>query len=246
MGLRSGLQGHDPNELIRRAQAGDDRAREEILERFIPFAVGVASRQVGRYLSRGQDEEVSVALIALNEAIDAYRTDRGRAFAGFVGQVVRRRLVDQHRRMTRREVVASDLEEEDEDGHPQLVAFDQEAVLHHVREEETTDRREEIFLYQRELIKFGLDLGELVRLSPRHADARRTALAVARLVAADPSLRNYLVGRRELPLKDLAQRVSISRKTLERHRRYIIALAVALCGDFPFLKDYLGKGSVAR
>jgi RNA polymerase sigma factor len=245
VGFRLGLGKTDPGDLIRRAQAGDRSAREEILERFAPFAVRVASRHVGRYLDRGRDDEASVALLALNEAVDAFRAERGRAFAGFVEQVIRRRLVDHHRRSARLELPVSELEEQDEEGHTYLAAFDRQALVQHDLEREADARREEIRRYNEVLSRFGLSLAELVRLSPRHEDARRNAMTVARLVAEDDALRRHLWSRKELPLKDLTDRVAVSRKTLERQRKYIIALALVWCGDFPHLREYVRKGGGA-
>ncbi len=33
--------------------------------------------------------------------------------------------------------------------------------------------------------------------------------------------------------------VSVSRKTIERNRKYIIAIALILSGDYVYMKDYL-------
>jgi len=58
-------------------------------------------------------------------------------------------------------------------------------------------------------------------------------------VAEDPALAGHLLNRRELPLKQLERRVDVSRKTLERQRKYIIAVALLLLEDFIYLRGYI-------
>jgi RNA polymerase sigma factor len=241
VGFLFGLPGEAPRELIRRAQAGEESARDDLIARYEPLILRMASRAVGRYIRKGQDEEASIALLAFNEAITSFDPDRGRGFVRFAEQVIRRRLVDHYRRQRRPEVVLSELEEEDEEGRPYIPVLAQAAMERERQEEEARSRRDEIEVFASRLEQYGLSLDELVRVCPRHEDSRRSAMAVGRLVAADEELRDHLVTRHELPMKSLEERVNVSRKTLERQRKYIIAVALMASGDFPHLHDYLRK-----
>ncbi|GAY78475.1 RNA polymerase sigma-54 factor RpoN [Sporolactobacillus inulinus] len=49
----------------------------------------------------------------------------------------------------------------------------------------------------------------------------------------------YLKKKKQLPIKDLLQFVSCSRKTIERNRKYIIALALIYIGGFSALRSYI-------
>lgn len=241
MGFLFGLPGEAPRELIRRAQAGEDSARDDLIARYEPLILRMASRAVGRYIRKGQDEEASIALLAFNEAITSFDPDRGRGFVRFAEQVIRRRLVDHYRRQRRPEVVLSELEEEDEEGRPYVPVLAQAAIERDRQEAEAQARREEIQQFEGRLRQYGLSLEELARICPRHEDSRRSAMVVGRMVAEDDELREHLVSRHELPMKALEERVSVSRKTLERQRKYIIAVALMATGDFPHLHDYLRK-----
>jgi RNA polymerase sigma factor len=233
------LSTEDTRKLIEAAQAGSDEARNRLVAALEPLVVRMATRVLGRHLQRGRDEEISVALMALNEAITSFDPSRGRNFVGFAEQVIRRRLVDHYRRQPRTEVVLSTLEREDEDGHTFVPALAKEALERSRADVEADARREEIAVYRLRLKEFGLTLDELARNSPRHEDSRRGAMAVALLLARDPLLRDYLLTRRVLPLKALTDRVAVSRKTLERQRKYIIAVALVVCGEFPHLREYI-------
>lgn len=229
-----------PEELIARAQAGDELARERLLRDWTPLVLRVGAQSAGRYVEVGRDEEVSVGLLALNEAIDRFQLDRGAPFAPFAELVIKRRLVDFYRRRKgAQEIPLSQLTSEDEEGNPLRSADEAAAVALFERERETENRREEIGRYSQRLAEFGVAFADLVDASPKHADARERALEVAHTLAADPALAAHFRTKRELPLKLLEDRVGVSRKTLERQRKWIVAVTLLLLEDFEHLRGYV-------
>jgi RNA polymerase sigma factor len=48
-----------------------------------------------------------------------------------------------------------------------------------------------------------------------------------------------LLNKKQLPIKELLERVEVSRKTLERNRKFLIAIALIYQGPYPYLRDYL-------
>lgn len=230
-----------PERLLGEARDGSGPAREELIRRFTPFVLKTAAEVTGRYLRLGQDDEASVGLIAFNEAINSFDPSRGVGFLTFAETVIRRRLIDHFRKQTgaRRETPLSAFEVEDEEGNTTSFLEAQEALAAHQADLDALERREEVLRYTRLLDDYGISLDDLVALSPKHRDARERAIAIARTIAADPELREHLRHRRELPLKALADSVALSRKTLERQRKYIIAVAIILMEDLGHLKEYL-------
>lgn len=228
-----------PDELLQSARLGDPDAREELLLQYNPFILRVTARATGRYIRPGSDDEYSVALAAFNEAIDGYSSDRG-GFVNFAETVIRRRLIDHFRRESRRpETPISDFEDTDDEGNVSNPVMLREAMLAFSVESESQARREEITRFGCDLKQYGLTLAELTRVSPKHEDARRSAIAVARMLVTDPGLRAHLVAKRELPLRALAEVAPVSRKTIERQRKYIIAVALILLGDYSHMQGYL-------
>ncbi len=227
---------------VARAQA-DKAAREVLIERFSPFILRVTTRTVGRYVRLGEDDEVSIALMAFSEAIDRFDPERGGNFLAFAETVIKRRLIDHFRREgQRREIPMSSLQSEDGENEAQMPLEAEAAISAHQERTAQEERREEIERLQEALGAFGIRLADLARLAPRHRDARAAALGVAMLVAERREFLGYLRERGSLPMRQLEEEVTLSRKTLERHRKFIVAVAVVLSGDYPYLKTYFRSG----
>ena len=231
------------DQLILQAKAGDEAARNELIRAYTPFVLKVASRVCGRYLHAGQDEEISIGLLAFNEAIDRFDASRGTHFIAFAETVIKRRLIDHFRKQSAARVAVpfSDLETEDEEGHPLNQADVQAALDRHALAVEAWERRQEILRLEQELAQFGIRFRDLVEHCPKHKDARERAIEVARRLATVPAYREALLKNRTLPLRELAADplVQASRKTLERQRKYIVAVALILMGDYAYLREYI-------
>lgn len=226
--------------LLEPARQGDKQAREDLLRQYTPLVLRVGSQVSGRYLQVGRDEEVSVGLLALNEAIDRFDPDRGASFISFAEIVIKRRLIDYYRRQKGQgEIPLSELETEDDEGNLLTTVEHNEAIDRYAREQEAENRKHEIIRYTKRLAEFGIKFSELVEICPKHEDARERAIEAARLVATNPLFTQHMLTKKELPLKQLEDQVGVSRKTLERQRKYIIAVALIMVEDFYHLKRYI-------
>lgn len=229
--------------MLARAEKGPtSQEREDLLREWIPLVLRTASQVTGRFVRVGRDEEVSIGLMALNEAVDRFDPSRGTRWISFAEMVIRRRIIDflrrqQHRRAV--EVPISDLEAEDDESGVFCPAEDRAAVRLWQASEAQDSLREECARYAARLQCYGISLSHLAARAPKHADARQRALQIASIVAADPLLLERLCKRRELHISGLRSRVPCCRKTLERHRQYIIA-ATVLMSEFPALARRIG------
>lgn len=229
--------------LVDEAQKGDSEAREFLIKKYTPFILKTASKSCGKYISLGQDDESSIGLLAFNEAIDSFKKDNGGSFLSFAQIVIKRRLIDFFRKEKREEkVIPLSFYKDTEDFEANTFEWTIEgksAVESFSKSEEAEARKQEIFHYNQILKDFGLSFAELVEVSPKHQDARINAIKVAKLIAEQPSLRSSVLEKKTLPLKEIASQVDISRKTIERNRKYIIAVFLILVNDLMFLKEYL-------
>jgi len=224
---------------IESVKQGDEEARNEILKQYQPFIAKSVSEVCKRYIDPGKDDEFSIGLSAFNEAIQAYSCDKGSSFLSFASLVIKRKVID-HIRNERKYPLAVSLDElnheEEQMENPSEVAAARER---HQMEKEAWYRREEIHEFKEQLKKYNLSLEDLVDASPKHKDARDSAVQTARIVYNHKELREQVLYKGRLPMKELVREVDVSKKTLERNRKFIIALVLIFDGDYIYLNDYL-------
>jgi RNA polymerase sigma factor len=213
----------------------DKQIRESVIAKYTPFILKTASDLTGRYINQGIDEEYSVSLIAFNEAIDSFDSTRGVSFFAFARVVIRRRLMDFRSRQNKKHCEISMQTLEDESPYTEYgISMDR-----YIQTTEQENRKLEIEDYSRALKEFDISFDSLAVAAPKKRDARSRAVEVARIIASSPQLLEYLMKNRQLPLLDILDKTSLSRKTLERHRKYIIAIVLVLSGDYHYLREYI-------
>ncbi|MBB6731075.1 RNA polymerase sigma-I factor [Cohnella sp. CBP 2801] len=231
-----------PEEVVAAIQQGDEALRNDWIRQYQPFIAKTASRFGKRYIDPSRDEEFSIALAAFDEAIGSYSPEGGSSFLGFAGQVIQRRLID-YARKERRHLTAvpySALQPQDDEAGSVLAKLEaKEALTVYSRERTAEERKEEIASLQAELAPFGVSFYDLSEQSPKHHDSREMLLGIGARLAQNAALFGMLVKKRQLPLKELSELEQVSRKTLERHRKYIIAVTLIAGGPYPILREYI-------
>jgi len=229
-------------ELIKKAQAGDKEVINDLLFTHTQFSIKTASFICKRQIDE-QDEEFSIALNGCHEAIHAYNPTENASFQTFAHLIIKRRLIDFIRKETirnKKELLFYNGENEAEDAH---FLLKKQAVTTYSEEQFTQSRREELLKYSELLSNFHLSFDELTKAAPKHKDTRKTAFQVAQIIADSEDLYELLIKNKKLPLKEIEALVEVSRKTLERQRKYIIAVVLLLNSDFIYIKDHV-KGEI--
>lgn len=226
---------YDIEQLWKRYREGEEQALEQMLASLMDFSLRVASRTCGVYIY-SDDEEASIAKIALWEAVQKYEPDKGGILL-YIGKVVRHRLIDYKRKQsTRRRFFSVEFS-------PGIM---ESALTQQV--EEIIDeiaRQQEIYRLSQDLQRFHISLSELPRISPRQEKTRKQALESAQHIARESELNDYFVSKKRLPINMLEKRFGMNRKLLDRYRKYIITAALILIGNYEYLKEYIltsGRG----
>ncbi len=222
------------------AQQGNDHLRNFIIHSYQPFIKKVVSKVCNRFIDQTMDE-YSIGLMAFNEAMDQYKIGQGSKFLTFADMVIRRRIIDYIRKVARQmKTIYFDQAELDEEGQLDESYIQQRAAIHHYDEQcRIEERIEQIETYQILLTEYGITFKVLSKNCPKHIDARENAKRVAKILVEQPELSAHLREKKQLPIKDLLQFVSCSRKTIERNRKYIIAVALIYLGGFSALQPYI-------
>ncbi|WP_229749979.1 RNA polymerase sigma factor SigI [Paenibacillus nasutitermitis] len=224
-------------ELIRSGEA----SRDAFILAYKPYIAKVTSRFCKRYIDPSRDDEFSIALSAFHEAMEQFSSQAGKSFLGFAETVIRRRLIDYVRKEQRHQhtVPYSSFDRLDDEGQTINPIEMQESVSRFQDTQHADARRMEISDYNHSLQMYDIAFMDLPDLSPKHADSREMLIAISRTLASSPGMYESLMETRKLPVKELCQMSGVSRKTIERNRKYLIALAVLQRGDYPYLQHYL-------
>lgn len=221
--------------------AKDNRIREDLIMQQEQTILRTAFKACRRYITKS-DDEWSIALCAFSRAIDVYAEDKGN-FLPFAQMLIKRALVDWYRKQknTLSEVpVAPHILEgggepdEDTDG----VYF---SVIKASKEKSDNSLKEEIMAASDLLMRYGFRFFDLTECSPRQ-DKTRSECAVAIRYMLDqypPELLEELKRKHKLPVKALAEGSGVSKKTIDRYRKYLIMAVIILEGDFPHIAEYL-------
>ncbi|WP_181186056.1 RNA polymerase sigma-I factor [Alkalicoccus urumqiensis] len=219
-------------------QNGNKEVESRLIRKYIPFIKKTVSSVCRRFIQEGRDEELSIALLAFSEALHHYTPGRGASFLSFAGLVIRRRVIDFIRREQRLPGwVSLDYEEDGSEGMENAVESVISLSSYH-RDQLSSEQREELTQLKEELLPFQITLSDVASQCPRHRDARDNMAAIAGELASDEMLSLLMKKKKRMPMNEVMKRVSMSRKTLERNRKYIIALWLILAGDYDRLKEW--------
>lgn len=223
-------------DLLEKARAGDKQARDDLLQSHRAYIAEVAATYCGRRLYWQNEDELSVSLLAFNEAIDTFNHSAGKEFLHYARLVIKNRLIDYYRKESRHNHLSLEGLPGNEEGLPQWEAATAWRQYH--EEELARERAEEMLRFDQVLHTFNLSLQLLERACPRHRDTREMLVQAACVLAREQDLLAYVKRYKQLPLQELSRATRLSRKVLKRGRAYILALTLILThSEFTHLRS---------
>lgn len=216
--------------------AKSDKALEnDFIREYIPFIISCANKTLNKFITQG-DDEFSVAMFAFYEAMQKYEPDKG-SYLSFARMIIKNRLTDYLRKEYRvnKTVPFSALQSEDKDGN--RAEFDVEYVPNR-----DNDTRYEIEELSYELREFGISFFDVAKNAPKTRKTEKSCMEVIKYIAETDGLAAFLKEKKYIPVKQIEDALGASRKIMERHRSYIIALVLAAAGDYEILRGYFFKG----
>lgn len=223
-------------------------AREEkntFIEEYKPFIAAAVEKVTGRYVSYGQDEELSIGLMAFDEAIVHYEQEKGN-FLSFAQNIIRKRLIDYYRKEKKHQAVIyiSEYSTEEADGEEVFdyaVAYE-EAQNKYYQEEINQLRRQELVQLKEELSAWELKLDDVAKSSPKHTGTKKSYLDIVKYIIDRPELVKRIKTKRYLPIAEIEEGTKLPRKTIERSRNYVIAAMIILTGDYYCIREFIDWG----
>lgn len=229
----------DEHELIQQVYAAkeDMEAADRLIGSYMPFIKSETAKFLKRPPMEGHDDELSIAMIAFHEAVRGYSRSRG-AFLKYAAMIMKSRLIDYRRKEQRHENVISLDAPAGEDDAPlsDTIADETDHNEAYVVREATRAEIEEL---TRQMREFGVSLSDVADNCPkqqRTLEACRKALWHAK---EHPELLDELLKTRRLPIARLSEGSGTERKTLERHRKYMVALLLIYTNGYEIIRGHL-------
>jgi RNA polymerase sigma factor len=230
-------------EIIKRIKAGDALLRNKFIDDFKPFILKCVSQFVGRRNNLTQSDEYSIALIAFNEAIESYNLEKKTLFVSFSKQIIKRRLIDYLRSTKKNNITVpfsyfndynTGFNDYNNNNFEEKYLYDKNSD--YSIEFET---KEEINNLELKICEYKMTIEDLIECSPKHRDTITLCLNIANDIIENESLYQAFMEKKILPYKELIKHVNLCRRTLEKNRKFIIAMVFILKSDLEILKKYI-------
>lgn len=178
------------------------------------------------------DDELSIALIAFDKAIETYSSSRGN-FYSYAKIVIRNSLIDYFRIGINNHLSLNDEEATN-------YFYEKDSISKYEIEKENILRCEEMEAYTIELTKYSITLEDLVDNSPSHIDAKEKLLDLAFLCSGNEEILCFIKKNKMLPIKKIILLTGIKRKYIEKWRKYLISVILILFNDtYKYMRSYL-------
>ena len=203
---------HNEHQIIKAVLEAkkDTQKADDLIRTYIPFIRFEASKFLSRPCSE-QDDEYSIAMIAFHEAILGYAKERG-AFLSYAAMVIRSRLIDYRRKESRHQGHVSLYAQSEEDDRPLVDTIAQ-----------TSDRMEESINLE----------------ATQHEITLEACRAAIHYAIENPRLLDQFLSSKKLPMAQLVSGSGADRKTLERHRKYILVMLLVQTNGYEIIRGHL-------
>ena len=112
-----------------------------------------------------------------------------------------------------------------------------------------TATKEEILELGEQMEEFGVSLTDVADNCPKQARTLKACQSVVAFAKDDAELMANFLSSKRLPLAQLAEETGVARKTIERHRKYIVALLLIFSNGYEIIRGHLAevmKGVAAK
>jgi RNA polymerase sigma factor len=215
----------------------DDNLTSRLISQHENFILKCASAAARSYISRS-DDEWPIALAAFAEAISNYSPNKG-SFLNYAELVIRRRIVEYIGGKSRfapetwsMQLLSDSKIEQDS---MNLEAVGEAAIS----AEENNSLKLEIYLINEILYGHGFSFMDLTDCSPKSKRDKKLCARVVAFVINNPILTSKMKVKRQFPLNLIIKNTRVSRKFLEKHRKYIVTAVEIMSGDYENLSVYM-------
>lgn len=226
------------NEKIEKIK-NDDNEISRFVEEYKPFIASCAQKVTGRYLKYGEDDELSIAMLAFVEAVRSFDSDKGKFFS-LAQNIIRRRIIDYYRKENRHGgTISLDAYYGDHEEERDLSA--NESIRQFQIDSVSEARKLEIEELKKELSQWDISFSDLVDSSPKHGATKKISRDIIGFLTSNEAMLSVIMNKKYLPVTEIEKALHIPRKKIERLRKYIIAAVIIHTGDYQYIQEYLNN-----
>lgn len=229
---------HDIVSQVRSAKT-DPEAADALIRQYMGFIRSETVKILHTAPENGHEDELSIAMLAFYEAVLAYEKSRG-AFLPYAARAIKNRLIDHYRTEKRHGNVISlhtPLGGEEDGG--ELLDTIPDTVDHAGDYAVRTASRREIQEFSEKLAQFGLTFSDVADNCPRQERTFAACRRVLDFARTQPELLKRVEDTGKLPMGELSAGSSTDRKTMERHRKYLVAILLAFTNGYEIIRGHL-------
>lgn len=230
------FDGHKILKSVYEAKADSQKA-DDFIRSYLPFIRSEASKAVSRQCTE-HDDEYSIAMMAFYEAIMSYERFRG-AFLPYASTVIKSRLIDYNRKESRHKNNISLYQETSETDERELIETIPDKTDNF---EELVNRQatqQEIQELSRVMKDFGISFSDVADNCPKQERTLKSCGDAIRYAADNKELLDLLLRTKKLPMAELVAGSGAERKTLERHRKYILAMLLVQTNGYEMIRGHI-------
>lgn len=229
---------HDIVSQVQSAKT-DSEAADALICQYMGFIRSETVKFLHTAPENGHEDELSIAMLAFYEAVLAYEKSRG-AFLPYAARAIKNRLIDHYRTEKRHGNVISlhtPLGGEEDGG--ELLDTIPDTVDHAGDYVVRTASRREIQEFSEKLAQFGLAFSDVADNCPRQERTFAACRRVLDFARTQPELLKRVEDTGKLPMGELAAGSGTDKKTMERHRKYLVAILLAFTNGYEIIRGHL-------
>ena len=214
----------------------DMQIADELIKEYMPFIKSETSKFLHR-VPTYDDDELSISMIAFHEAIRSYSRTRG-SFLKYASVIIKNRLIDYARKEQKQSSVLSIemLGEERETSVENNMPDEKDEIAEYEMRDAT---KSEIVELVRQMEPFGVSLSDVADNCPKQQKTIKACADAIEYAKQHPELLDEFLRTKRLPMAELTKGSGAERKTLERHRKYLVALLLIYTNGYEIIRGHI-------
>lgn len=227
----------ETHEIITRVNLAKTNSREadKLISDYMPFI----KAETAKFLNRSpeqSDDELSIAMFAFYEAIRNYSKLRG-SFLKFAALHIKNRLIDNYRKEKRNRGNVSLYSSDDDKTELIDSISDTRDDYGEIEAREAT--KQEIAELSAQMEDFGVSFTDIADNSPKQQRTLEICGRAVRYARNNPKILEDFLRTKRVPIAALAEGADAERKTLERHRKYLVAMLLICTNGYEIMRGHI-------